>query len=210
MGLPRICRKRFRVNPKVNFKAVKGGLICRGVISKLKNHNIDTFISLSAPLNGQYGETDYIRDTMPNVPKKETYWKLFYTKIGQRASVGGYWRDPFHLKEYLKWSNFLAPLNGESGNGSTMNHRASFLKVRIGHQWVALLRLDSLNFIISAPINFFSDSTNRDYWWPRWWHHRAMAICPFWKFLSWIKLKNRSCWYFRFLQKRRFWSQNCW
>ena len=112
-----------------DFKASIGGLICRGVISKLKNHNIDTFISLSAPLNGQYGETDYIRDTMPNVPKKETYWKLFYTKIGQRASVGGYWRDPFHLKEYVKWSNFLAPLNGESGNGSTMNHRASFLKV---------------------------------------------------------------------------------
>ena len=99
------------------------------MISKLKNHNIDTFISLSAPLNGQYGETDYIRDTMPNVPKKETYWKLFYSKIGQRVSIGGYWRDPFHLKEYLKWSNFLAPLNGESGNGSTMNHRASFLKV---------------------------------------------------------------------------------
>ena len=112
-----------------NFKASKGGLICRGVISKLKNHNIDTFISLSAPLNGQYGETDYIRDTMPNVPKKETYWKLFYSKIGQRVSIGGYWRDPFHLKEYLKWSSFLAPLNGESGHGSTMNHRASFLKV---------------------------------------------------------------------------------
>ena len=152
-----------------HFKADKGGLICRGVISKLKNHNIDTFISLSAPLNGQYGETDYIRDTMPNVPKKETYWKLFYTKIGQRASVGGYWRDPFHLKEYLKWSNYLAPLNGESGNGSTMNHRASFLKVSLGHLWQPSekSRFHASNIlVISAPITFFLDSTNRDYWWP--------------------------------------------
>ena len=123
---------RIQGQSQGQLKTDEGGLICRGVISKLKNHNIDTFISLSAPLNGQYGETDYIRDTMPNVPKKETYWKLFYTKIGQRASIGGYWRDPFHLKEYLKWSNFLAPLNGESGNGSTMNHRASFLKVSFG------------------------------------------------------------------------------
>ena len=32
-----------------------GGLVCRGIIQAFPNHNIHTFISLSAPLMGQYG-----------------------------------------------------------------------------------------------------------------------------------------------------------
>lgn len=31
-----------------------GGLICQGVI-ETSDHNVDTFIALSSPLNGQFG-----------------------------------------------------------------------------------------------------------------------------------------------------------
>lgn len=33
----------------------KGGLICRGILSTLADHNVQSFISLSSPQAGQYG-----------------------------------------------------------------------------------------------------------------------------------------------------------
>ena len=32
-----------------------GGLVCRGLLELYPDHNVHTFISLSAPLMGQYG-----------------------------------------------------------------------------------------------------------------------------------------------------------
>lgn len=32
-----------------------GGLVCRGILSTLSEHNVNSFISLSSPQAGQYG-----------------------------------------------------------------------------------------------------------------------------------------------------------
>ena len=107
-----------------------GGLIARGIIEKLHKHNIDTFISISAPQNGQYGETDFVRKLYPNIPRnsKKFLHKFFYTKPGQKISFAGYWRDPFNHRDYLSWSSYLADINGEKGQ-PIRDYRSSFLMV---------------------------------------------------------------------------------
>lgn len=40
--------------PRLLTTIFSGGLICRGILSTTQ-HNVDTFISLSSPLAGQYG-----------------------------------------------------------------------------------------------------------------------------------------------------------
>ena len=38
---------------------IAGGLVCRGLLSTLQDHNVDTFIALSSPLAGLYGGIEY-------------------------------------------------------------------------------------------------------------------------------------------------------
>ena len=63
--------------------------MARGIIEKLGKHNIDTFISISAPQNGQYGETEFVRKIYPNLPKnsKKYLHNFFYSKTGQKERL---------------------------------------------------------------------------------------------------------------------------
>lgn len=69
----------------------QGGLVCRGVLEQIK-HNVDTFVSLSSPQSGQYGDTVYTRYLFPNFIRKNLY-KILYTPEGQDVSVGNYWNE---------------------------------------------------------------------------------------------------------------------
>ena len=58
----------------------QGGLLARGALQTL-DHNVENFITLSSPLNGQFGETDFIRELLPHTKfTKYTLWKYFYSK----------------------------------------------------------------------------------------------------------------------------------
>lgn len=91
----------------------QGGILARAIIQTTDDHNVDTFISLSAPLNGQYGDTSYLKWLFPETVKEELY-KIFYTPFGQKWSIGNYWKDPHEMEKYRIYSNFLAQLNNES------------------------------------------------------------------------------------------------
>uniref|UniRef100_A0A3P9N4K5 palmitoyl-CoA hydrolase n=1 Tax=Poecilia reticulata TaxID=8081 RepID=A0A3P9N4K5_POERE len=67
----------------------QGGLVCRAVLSTTPNHNVHTFISLSSPLAGQYGDTDYLK-WLPGCVKK-TAFLFCYNKVGQHFSFCDYW-----------------------------------------------------------------------------------------------------------------------
>ncbi|XP_061170116.1 lysosomal thioesterase PPT2-A-like isoform X2 [Saccostrea echinata] len=105
----------------------QGGLICRGILSTTR-HNVDTFISLSSPLAGQYGDTAYLKYLFPELLKSELY-RLLYTKEGQDLSIGNYWKDPHHLEKYQKYSNFLAPLNNDTNTPKMGEYKQNFLRL---------------------------------------------------------------------------------
>jgi len=46
----------------------QGGVVCRAAVQMLDNHNVHTVITLSSPLDGQYGVT---KDVAPYVPDKD-------------------------------------------------------------------------------------------------------------------------------------------
>ncbi|XP_072115447.1 lysosomal thioesterase PPT2-A-like isoform X4 [Mobula birostris] len=93
----------------------QGGLICRGILSTMPDHNVHTLISLSAPLLGQYGDTDYLKWFFPKYVKSNLY-HFCYTQLGQCFSICNYWNDPHHHDMYLNFSNYLAVLNNETRN----------------------------------------------------------------------------------------------
>ncbi|CAH0393100.1 unnamed protein product [Bemisia tabaci] len=87
----------------------QGGLIARGLLELFPKHNVHTFVSLSSPQAGQYGDS-FLHLIFPNLVCATAY-ELFYSKIGQTISVGNYWNDPYHQKLFFKYSSFLPFLN---------------------------------------------------------------------------------------------------
>uniref|UniRef100_A0A8C5DFN1 palmitoyl-CoA hydrolase n=1 Tax=Gouania willdenowi TaxID=441366 RepID=A0A8C5DFN1_GOUWI len=107
----------------------QGGLICRALLSMSPNHNVHTFISLSSPLAGQYGDTEYLRKVIPVVVIKEIF-HFCYSRFGQKISICDYWNDPHHREKYLKNNNFLPLLNGERQHEHMKEWRENFLRIK--------------------------------------------------------------------------------
>ncbi|XP_048376207.1 lysosomal thioesterase PPT2 isoform X3 [Stegostoma tigrinum] len=107
----------------------QGGLICRGILSTMPDHNVDTLISLSSPQLGQYGDTNYLKWLFPNYVKSNLY-HFCYTQIGQCFSICNYWNDPHHHKLYLNSSNYLAFLNNERENPNATEWKKNFLRIK--------------------------------------------------------------------------------
>jgi len=88
----------------------QGGLICQGLI-EFYDHNVHNFISLSAPLAGQFGVTSYITRYLPFMKKRrEALSRLMYTWIIQREfSFSNYWKDPRreYQADYEKYASYL-------------------------------------------------------------------------------------------------------
>ncbi|XP_041091540.1 lysosomal thioesterase PPT2-A-like [Polyodon spathula] len=107
----------------------QGGLVCRGILSTLPDHNVDTFISLSSPQAGQYGDTDYLKWVFPTLVKTNLF-HFCYTRVGQGLSICNYWNDPHHQDMYLNSSDFLAILNNERENPDAAVWKKNFLRIR--------------------------------------------------------------------------------
>ncbi|XP_054831228.1 lysosomal thioesterase PPT2 [Eublepharis macularius] len=107
----------------------QGGLICRALLSTMPDHNVDTFISLSSPQMGQYGDTKYLKWLFPEHMKSNLY-RLCYTQLGQDFSICNYWNDPHHRDLYLNNSNFLALLNDEKVNPNATAWKKNLLRIR--------------------------------------------------------------------------------
>ncbi|XP_028985930.1 lysosomal thioesterase PPT2-like [Betta splendens] len=106
----------------------QGGLICRALLSKIPNHNVNTFISLSSPLAGQYGDTDYLNWIFPDTMKKIVF--EFCYRCRSKVSVCDYWNDPHHRTLYLHSNRFLPVLNGETPHRHMEEWRENFLRIK--------------------------------------------------------------------------------
>ncbi|XP_019734179.1 lysosomal thioesterase PPT2-like isoform X1 [Hippocampus comes] len=107
----------------------QGGLICRALLSTMPNHNIHTFIALSSPLAGQYGDTDYLQRVFPSF-MKTTVFRVCYNRVGQKVSICQYWNDPHHRSSYLKNNKFLPLLNGDTPHSKLKSWRENFLRIK--------------------------------------------------------------------------------
>ncbi|XP_041370448.1 lysosomal thioesterase PPT2-like [Gigantopelta aegis] len=106
----------------------QGGLICRGLLSILQ-HNVESFVSLSSPLAGQFGDTVYLKYLFPTYLKENLY-KFFYTERGQNISVANYWNDPHHQELYRMWATYLPVLNNETHNEQSFKFKENFLRLK--------------------------------------------------------------------------------
>uniref|UniRef100_A0A2I3RV74 Lysosomal thioesterase PPT2 n=1 Tax=Pan troglodytes TaxID=9598 RepID=A0A2I3RV74_PANTR len=104
----------------------QGGLVCRALLSVMDDHNVDSFISLSSPQMGQYGDTDYLKWLFPTSMRSNLY-RICYSPWGQEFSICNYWHDPHHDDLYLNASSFLALINGERDhpNATAVTHFVS-------------------------------------------------------------------------------------
>ncbi|XP_029360609.1 lysosomal thioesterase PPT2-like [Echeneis naucrates] len=106
----------------------QGGLICRALLSTMPDHNVHNFISLSSPLAGQYGDTNYLNRYFPDYIKTAVF-KICYLRFWQKVSICQYWNDPHHRSLYLQKNNFLPKLNGETFHSDMQAWRKSFLRI---------------------------------------------------------------------------------
>ncbi|XP_020807022.1 lysosomal thioesterase PPT2 homolog [Drosophila serrata] len=105
----------------------QGGLLARAAIQSLPNHNVKTFISLSSPQAGQYG-TSFLHLIFPDLAAK-TAFELFYSRVGQHTSVGGYWNDPHEQDLYLKYSEFLPLINNEKRTSNSTSFKMGMVRL---------------------------------------------------------------------------------
>uniref|UniRef100_A0A3B4GIG3 palmitoyl-CoA hydrolase n=1 Tax=Pundamilia nyererei TaxID=303518 RepID=A0A3B4GIG3_9CICH len=96
----------------------QGGLVCRGILSTLSDHNVHSFISLSSPQAGQYGDTDYLKYIFPQFVNSLISCLLFTCA------------DPHHRDLYVNSSDYLALLNSERPNPNSTEWKKNFLKIK--------------------------------------------------------------------------------
>jgi len=126
--------KEFSSEHKDGFHLIgfsQGGIIARAVLQTTPGLNIESFIALSSPINGQFGDTSYI-PFLPRIARRYISY-LMYTSFWQRRlSLANYWRDPQKSYLYRKYSSVLAPLNNQSytNNGMSWKWRENFLRIK--------------------------------------------------------------------------------
>lgn len=105
----------------------QGGLLARTFVQFYENHNVKKLISLSSPQAGQYGDA-FLHLIFPSLFAKNAY-ELFYSRVGQKTSVGNYWNDPNQRQLYLRYSNFLPYVNNEVLSTNSSQFRDNLLKL---------------------------------------------------------------------------------
>uniref|UniRef100_A0A3B3DT26 palmitoyl-CoA hydrolase n=1 Tax=Oryzias melastigma TaxID=30732 RepID=A0A3B3DT26_ORYME len=109
----------------------QGGLICRGVLSKLPNHNVHNFIVLSSPLAGQFGVPEMLHEFIPVSGRKLVYLICYRRVVQRHFSICNYWNDPHRRVKDLKFNNFLPLLNGEKAHGKMAGKwKKNFLRIK--------------------------------------------------------------------------------
>ncbi|XP_051812418.1 lysosomal thioesterase PPT2-A-like [Acanthochromis polyacanthus] len=107
----------------------QGGVICRALLSTIPNHNVHTFIALSSPLAGHYGETEY-QSLKFGARVKTEVRSLCYNRLGQLISICNYWKDPHHMSKYRQYNSFLPLLDGEKPHKHMEAWKINFLRIK--------------------------------------------------------------------------------
>jgi len=123
----------------------QGCILFRGLIETWEDHRIHTFIVLSGPLMGQYGQTEYLKYLFPFYTTPEMYHILYTTYMQNHLSLAAYWKDPNEIPLYLNKSIYLPYLNGEKIN--IVNHYENKKSVISNNIYVSYIDFFRQNFI---------------------------------------------------------------
>ncbi|CAH3034600.1 unnamed protein product [Porites lobata] len=94
----------------------QGGITARAILETMDDHNVDSFISLSSPQMGQYGDTSYLKPYLPPAARKDLYL-FFYTNYFQnKFSLANYWNDPYHEDKNYEYNVFLPVVNNNNAS----------------------------------------------------------------------------------------------
>jgi len=105
----------------------QGGLICRGIIESMSDLKVKTFVSLSSPQGGQFGDA-FLRLIFSNLVKESVH-RIFYSSPGQRWSVANYWKDPHHNNEYLAHSRYLPFIDNAIQSSNSSKFKTNFVRL---------------------------------------------------------------------------------
>uniref|UniRef100_T1JH30 palmitoyl-CoA hydrolase n=2 Tax=Strigamia maritima TaxID=126957 RepID=T1JH30_STRMM len=107
----------------------QGGVIARGVIQTINNHNVDTFISVVAPHMGLSGNINlpYFGSLLKFF--LDDVYKLAYSSLGQRFSLANIWRETKHLDKYLASNKFLPYINNEVTHSCNRKFKKNLIKL---------------------------------------------------------------------------------
>ncbi|XP_053673278.1 lysosomal thioesterase PPT2 homolog [Anopheles nili] len=105
----------------------QGGLLGRAVLQTYPGHCVKTFISLSSPQAGQFGD-DFLHLIFPSLVARTAY-QLFYTYVGQHTSVGNYWNDPHHQDLFEEYSIFLPYVNNHIFSTNSTQFRDTMMRL---------------------------------------------------------------------------------
>jgi len=59
----------------------------------------------------------------------KTAFELFYSRVGQHTSVGGYWNDPQRQELYMKYSEFLPLINNEKKTSNSTSFKMGMVRL---------------------------------------------------------------------------------
>jgi palmitoyl-protein thioesterase len=113
------------------FNAVthsQGGVIVRAYIEMYGDHRVHNWVSLSAPLMGVYGDTEFLQWLAPGVLYTEAS-KIAYTEsVQNKVSIAQFWKDCSHrfYPKYLEVAKFLTTLNNEIKHDRSAEYRDNF------------------------------------------------------------------------------------
>jgi palmitoyl-protein thioesterase len=107
-----------------------GALIARGYIQRCNQPKVINFVSWDGPHGGTYG--------IPAKNNSAWYWAMLDSAIVSTGvysyllqpffSIAQFWRDPYALGDYLRWSYFLADINNERDIKNS-TYRANFVSL---------------------------------------------------------------------------------
>jgi len=117
----------------------QGGLVCQGLVQDVDGHNVHTLVTLSSPLNGQFGVPDFVSGYLPFLKgKRESLSGFMYRALTQDTfAIANYWRDPRgkYYQSYVEESRFLPILHNNPDSERTnkqecQRRKKNFLELR--------------------------------------------------------------------------------
>jgi palmitoyl-protein thioesterase len=114
----------------------QGGLLTRAYVERYNDPPVHNLLSWAGPHGGQYGVPDvnaYCHDDIPGCAILDDLFDLLLNGgsaseyVQKHVSFATYWRDPYNVPDYLKYSEFLADVNNDRAakNATYKKHLSS-------------------------------------------------------------------------------------
>nr|XP_018907931.1 PREDICTED: lysosomal thioesterase PPT2 homolog [Bemisia tabaci]XP_018907932.1 PREDICTED: lysosomal thioesterase PPT2 homolog [Bemisia tabaci] len=112
----------------------QGAILARAFIQSYPQHNVDNFIAVAGPLDGQYGFVGF-NEFMYEFLELGSFLgytsNVAYDLFAQNyLSLANMWHDPFQQERHLKYNTFLSTYNNLVSHERSDDYKNAFVKLR--------------------------------------------------------------------------------